>query len=62
MDHERRTPSTIADQNRSTAVVEPDTGTCEMLDFRRLDEMIDAGRQAALRALSDDTVGQTLTI
>jgi NTE family protein len=45
--------SAKAARKRADVIVEPDTGACEMLDFRRLDEMIEAGRQAARQALSD---------
>jgi NTE family protein len=41
-------------------VVEPDTGVCEMLDFGRLDQMVEAGRHAARRALAEDPVLGTL--
>jgi predicted acylesterase/phospholipase RssA len=37
-------------------VVEPDTGACEMLDFARLDQMVEAGRRAARQALTEDPV------
>ena len=46
--------SAKAARQRADVVIEPDTGACEMLDFRRLDEMIDAGRQAAREALAAD--------
>jgi predicted acylesterase/phospholipase RssA/CRP-like cAMP-binding protein len=42
-------------------VIEPDTGACEMLDFSRLDRMIDAGRRAGREALADGAVLETLT-
>ena len=45
-----------AARQRADVVVEPDTGRCEMLDFGRLDEMVDAGRRAAREALADDAV------
>jgi NTE family protein len=32
-------------------VIEPDVGTVGLLDFSRIDEIIDAGRRAARRAL-----------
>jgi len=49
-----------AARQRADVVVEPDTGRCEMLDFGRLDEMVDAGRRAAREALADDAVRATL--
>jgi NTE family protein len=45
---------------RADVVVEPDTGACDMLDFGCLDEMIEAGRRAARRALTDDPVLRAL--
>jgi NTE family protein len=33
-------------------LIEPETGTCAMLDFKRLDEMVAAGRSAARAALA----------
>ena len=44
--------SARAARRRADVVVEPDTGTCDMLDFGRLDEMVEAGRRAARQALS----------
>jgi predicted acylesterase/phospholipase RssA len=39
-------------RRRADVVIEPETGTCEMLDFGRLDEMVEAGRRAAREALA----------
>jgi NTE family protein len=46
--------SARASRGRADVVIEPDTGTCEMLDFGRLDEMVEAGRRAARAALAAD--------
>jgi len=46
---------------RADVVVEPDTGTCDMLDFGRLDDMVEAGRRAARQALTDHPVLRALT-
>ena len=46
---------------RADVVVEPETGTCDMLDFGRLDEMVEAGRRATRQALADDPVLRALT-
>lgn len=43
-------------RSRADVVIEPDTGTCDMLDFRQLDEMVEAGRRAGRRALAADSV------
>ena len=51
-----RTARQLAD-----VVVEPDTGVCEMLDFGRLDEMVEAGRLAARHALAHDPTLKALT-
>jgi NTE family protein len=48
-------------RQRADLVVEPDTGTCEMLDFGRLDAMVEAGRRAAREALADGAVLETVT-
>jgi NTE family protein len=48
--------SARAARRRADVVVEPDTGTCDMLDFGRLDAMVEAGRRAARAALTDDPV------
>ena len=53
--------SARAARRHADVVVEPDTGRCEMLDFGRLDEMVEAGRRAARQALADDAVLATLT-
>jgi predicted acylesterase/phospholipase RssA/CRP-like cAMP-binding protein len=48
-------------RRRASLVVEPDTGGCEMLDFGRLDEMVEAGRRAARETLADDVLLRSLT-
>ncbi|MGH2978987.1 MAG: patatin-like phospholipase family protein [Solirubrobacterales bacterium] len=53
--------SARASRRRADVVVEPDTGTCEMLDFGRLDEMVEAGRRAAREALAADPRLRSLT-
>ena len=52
--------SARAARRHADVVVEPDTGICEMLDFGRLDEMVEAGRRAARQVLADDAVVATL--
>jgi predicted acylesterase/phospholipase RssA/CRP-like cAMP-binding protein len=51
-----------ASRRRADVVVEPDTGTCEMLDFGRLDEMVEAGRRAARAVLARDETPAALTM
>jgi len=43
-------------RRRADLLIEPRTGACGMLDFKRLDEMIEAGRRAAREALANDAV------
>jgi NTE family protein len=52
--------SARAARRSADVVVEPDTGTCEMLDFARLDEMIEAGRRAARLTLAEAPTLQAL--
>jgi NTE family protein len=53
--------SAKASRRRADLVLEPDTGVCEMLDFARLDEMVEAGRRAARAALAHDETLAVLT-
>jgi NTE family protein len=46
-------------RQRADLVVEPETGSCEMLDFGRLDDMVEAGRRAARKTLADAAVRLT---
>ena len=39
-------------RRRADVLIEPDTGACGMLDFDRLDAMVEAGRQAARATLA----------
>ena len=56
-----RAASTARQAARAQAdvLIEPETGTCAMLDFRRLDEMVEAGRRRR-QALADDPVLRAL--
>jgi predicted acylesterase/phospholipase RssA len=52
--------SARASRRRADVVIEPDTGACEMLDFARLAEMVEAGRRAGRHALAHDAMLRSL--